>query len=264
MPAARDTTASGVAGPQDLAVYGTFDDVASAVEHADADTVVVLSCPELDGDAPCAGWPGGWNATRSTWSWRARWSMWPGRARRSGRSTGCRCCTSSIRGCTAGRGWSRRSVRPGRGVRLLAGATFGPLLLDVSHCGCGALPAGRYSFVRCGSDVTGALFRIFKFRSMYVDAEARLAELRHLNEHDGVLFKIRDDPRVTRVGRWLRRFSLDELPQLLNVLLGTDVAGRPAAAVARGGGCLRRRRAAPARRQAGHDRACGRFPDVPT
>ena len=66
----------------------------------------------------------------------------------------------------------------------------------------------------------GREFRIFKFRSMYVDAEARLAELRHLNEHDGVLFKMRDDPRVTPVGRWLRRFSLDELPQLLNVAAG--------------------------------------------
>jgi lipopolysaccharide/colanic/teichoic acid biosynthesis glycosyltransferase len=59
-----------------------------------------------------------------------------------------------------------------------------------------------------------------KFRSMVVDAEARLADLVDANEQDGVLFKIRDDPRVTRVGRFLRKFSIDELPQLFNVLRG--------------------------------------------
>jgi exopolysaccharide biosynthesis polyprenyl glycosylphosphotransferase len=72
--------------------------------------------------------------------------------------------------------------------------------------------------VRVGKD--GREFVMFKFRTMHTDAEARLAELRHLNEGDGVLFKLRDDPRVTRVGRFLRKFSLDELPQLLNVLTG--------------------------------------------
>jgi len=71
---------------------------------------------------------------------------------------------------------------------------------------------------RVGRD--GRLFTIYKFRTMVTDAEARKAELVELNEHDGVLFKIKEDPRVTRVGRVLRRYSLDELPQLLNVLRG--------------------------------------------
>lgn len=66
----------------------------------------------------------------------------------------------------------------------------------------------------------GRRFRFYKFRSMYVDAERRLADLQHLNEVSGPVFKIRRDPRVSRVGRWLRRSSLDELPQLINVVRG--------------------------------------------
>jgi len=66
----------------------------------------------------------------------------------------------------------------------------------------------------------GESFRVWKFRTMYADAEVRLADLRSMNESGGLLFKIRDDPRVTPVGRWLRRFSLDELPQLINVVTG--------------------------------------------
>ena len=67
----------------------------------------------------------------------------------------------------------------------------------------------------------GTMFDCFKFRSMCVDAEQRLAALQHLNETDGVLFKLRADPRITRLGRFLRRFSLDELPQLINVVEGS-------------------------------------------
>lgn len=68
--------------------------------------------------------------------------------------------------------------------------------------------------------VDGRHFTIVKFRTMVADAEARLPSVQHLNEHDGLLFKIRDDPRITAVGRFLRRWSLDELPQLWNVLVG--------------------------------------------
>jgi lipopolysaccharide/colanic/teichoic acid biosynthesis glycosyltransferase len=67
----------------------------------------------------------------------------------------------------------------------------------------------------------GEHYTIFKFRSMVADADARLQELLAHNEGSGLLFKMRHDPRVTPVGRWLRRFSLDELPQLLNVLTGS-------------------------------------------
>jgi exopolysaccharide biosynthesis polyprenyl glycosylphosphotransferase len=65
----------------------------------------------------------------------------------------------------------------------------------------------------------GERFRIFKFRTMVADADSQKHELRHLNEADG-LFKIAEDPRITRAGRFLRRTSLDEVPQLLNVLRG--------------------------------------------
>jgi lipopolysaccharide/colanic/teichoic acid biosynthesis glycosyltransferase len=66
----------------------------------------------------------------------------------------------------------------------------------------------------------GRLFSFYKLRSMHVGAHLRRSELWHLNEADGPIFKISKDPRVTRIGRWLRRTSLDEIPQLLNVLKG--------------------------------------------
>ncbi len=75
-----------------------------------------------------------------------------------------------------------------------------------------------YSGVRVGRD--GKLFNMYKFRSMVLGADAQKQALQEWNESDGPIFKIKDDPRMTRVGRWLRRSSLDELPQLYNVLLG--------------------------------------------
>ena len=76
----------------------------------------------------------------------------------------------------------------------------------------------------------GRLFTSYKFRSMYVDAEGRRKEIQHLNEVSGPIFKIRNDPRITRIGRFLRRTSLDELPQLFNVVRGemSLVGPRPA------------------------------------
>jgi exopolysaccharide biosynthesis polyprenyl glycosylphosphotransferase len=79
----------------------------------------------------------------------------------------------------------------------------------------------------------GRVFRCFKFRTMVRDADKRRAEVLHMNERDGVLFKISNDPRITRVGRVLRKYSLDELPQFINVLLGdmSIVGPRPPIAV---------------------------------
>ncbi len=75
-----------------------------------------------------------------------------------------------------------------------------------------------YRSVRPGKDMKP--FPMLKFRSMYKDADAKLKELLKHNEQTGAAFKIKDDPRITRVGKFIRRFSIDELPQLVNVLRG--------------------------------------------
>lgn len=75
-----------------------------------------------------------------------------------------------------------------------------------------------YRQVRVGRE--GCEFVFYKFRSMYEDADRRLQEVLDKNEKAGPIFKIRNDPRVTPVGRFLRKYSLDELPQLFNVLKG--------------------------------------------
>ena len=82
--------------------------------------------------------------------------------------------------------------------------------------------------LRCGRD--GKPFMMYKFRSMYVDAEERLNELLKDNEMDGPAFKIKDDPRITKVGHFIRKTSIDELPQLFNILKGdmSIVGPRPA------------------------------------
>ena len=219
-------------------IYGTFDEVAAAVSRADADTVVVLSCPEIDGA----------ELRRLAWQLeRDEVDL----------------IVASTLVDVAG---DRTTIRPVDGLpmlhvehpRLKGGARvikeifdrvgalfllflFSPLLLVIAGL-VRFSPVGRGPAIfrqeRVGKN--GKLFMLYKFRTMHVNAEARLAELRNLNDTDGELFKMRKDPRVTPLGRWLRRFSLDEIPQLINVVKGDmslvgprpplarEVAGYPA------------------------------------
>ena len=79
---------------------------------------------------------------------------------------------------------------------------------------------GPIFFVQERVGLSKRRFRMIKFRTMSADAEARMKDIEHLNEKSGPIFKISKDPRTTRVGKWLRKASIDELPQLINVLLG--------------------------------------------
>jgi exopolysaccharide biosynthesis polyprenyl glycosylphosphotransferase len=199
-----------------LPVYGTFEDVAAAVRIARADTLIVLSCPELDG-----------HALR-----RLAWQL---------ERDDVDLIVASSLVDVAG---DRTTIRPVDGLPMLhvehptlsgarrvvkavfdrAGATAllvaaSPLMALVALTVRADSPGPvLFRQVRVGKG--GRAFVMYKFRTMCGDADRRLHELRHLNEADAVTFKIRDDPRVTRVGRRLRRFSLDELPQLFNVLRG--------------------------------------------
>lgn len=76
----------------------------------------------------------------------------------------------------------------------------------------------------------GKVFRMYKFRSMHSDAEQRLQEILKYNEIEGPMFKMKDDPRITKVGKFIRQYSIDELPQLYNVLKGdmSLIGPRPA------------------------------------
>jgi len=111
-----------------------------------------------------------------------------------------------------------------RGIDIV-GASIGLILL--SPLLLAAALAVRFSdgspilFRQTRMGLHGRPFEMLKFRTMGTDAEARLDEIQHLNERSRVAFKARDDPRITPIGRWLRRTSIDELPQLWNVLAGS-------------------------------------------
>lgn len=199
-----------------IPVVGELDDTADVVRRCGADTVAVLSCPEMDGV----------KLRRLAWELE---------------KTGTDLCVAPALLDVAG---PRTTVRPTAGLTLLhvdhpqlsgprqvlkdlidrcvaavALLLLSPLMIAVAvSIRLSDRGPALFRQTRVGKD--GATFSMYKFRTMVVDAEQRLARLRELNEFDGVLFKMRRDPRITRIGARLRKWSLDELPQLFNVLLG--------------------------------------------
>jgi exopolysaccharide biosynthesis polyprenyl glycosylphosphotransferase len=193
-----------------------MDSVTAAVHHFRADTVAVVNCAQMD-------------------SVRLRELSW------ALEMTGTDLCVAPALIDLAG---PRTTIRPVAGLplvhldhanltgpqrivkgifdRTLAASALillSPLLLGIA-CAIHFSDGGPVLFrhLRIGKD--GRPFHVYKFRSMVVDAEARKADLESVNEVNGVLFKIRRDPRLTPMGGWLRRWSIDEVPQLLNVLHG--------------------------------------------
>jgi exopolysaccharide biosynthesis polyprenyl glycosylphosphotransferase len=207
-------------------VHGGLDAVSAAVDLFRAEEVAVLACPEMDG-------------VRLR---RLAWEL---------EKTGTALCVSPALLDVAG---PRTTIRQTAGLTLLhvdhpqlggmrlvlkdlfdrciAGAALillSPLLLVLAATiWLSDRGPALFTQTRVGKD--GRSFRIYKFRTMVVDAEQRRAQLLARNDLDGVLFKLRRDPRVTSVGVYLRRWSVDELPQLVNVFLGdmSLVGPRPA------------------------------------
>ena len=113
---------------------------------------------------------------------------------------------------------------------LFAIAVLSPLFLITALIIFIDDPHGSPFFVQQRVGKNGRIFKFYKFRSMIVNAEAQLEKLREKNEKNGPVFKIKDDPRITRVGKFIRKTSIDELPQLFNILKGdmSIVGPRPA------------------------------------
>jgi exopolysaccharide biosynthesis polyprenyl glycosylphosphotransferase len=209
-----------------IPAVGGLVNVMSEVERTRADTVAVLACPEMSG------------ARLRDLAWALE-------------KSGTDLCVAPALLDVAG---PRTTIRPVAGLPLLhmdhpefTGArqliksafdraiavSAVTLLLPVFLVIAAAIKlsdGGPAFFLQTRVGKDGKLFTLCKFRTMVVDAEQRLAELAAHNDSDGLLFKVRQDPRITQVGKWLRRHSLDELPQLMNVLAGdmSLVGPRPA------------------------------------
>lgn len=126
----------------------------------------------------------------------------------------------------------KEPLRRGRDVflALVMLALLWPLMLVVTVLILMESPGAGPVFAQTRVGLNGKEFTLYKFRTMHPGAESELESLLHQNEMQGPVFKMRDDPRITRVGRLLRRSSIDELPQLWNVLRGdmSIVGPRPA------------------------------------
>jgi exopolysaccharide biosynthesis polyprenyl glycosylphosphotransferase len=203
----------------DVPVFGTFLDIPEAVEAAGADSVAVLPCPEMDGLA----------LRRLAWELeqsRTRLLISPGLLDVAGPRTTVRPLSGlPLLHVEHAELSGPRRIAKGlvdRALALLATIVLGPVMLLIAAAiRLDSKGPALFRQIRVGKE--GAEFVVFKFRTMGTDAESRLAALADLEGGDdgnGVLFKLRRDPRVTRVGRLLRRTSLDELPQLFNVLRG--------------------------------------------
>lgn len=103
---------------------------------------------------------------------------------------------------------------------LIAIILFSPILLIISILIKVDDPKGPVIYVSDRVGKNGKIFKFYKFRSMCVDADKQYSELLDTNETGGPTFKMKDDPRVTRVGRFIRKTSLDELPQIFNIIKG--------------------------------------------
>lgn len=113
---------------------------------------------------------------------------------------------------------------------LFAVVLLSPLFLIISLIIFIDDPHGSPIFIQKRVGQNGKIFNFYKFRSMLVGAEEMLDDLKDKNEKDGPVFKIKDDPRITRIGKFIRKTSIDELPQLFNILKGnmSIVGPRPA------------------------------------
>lgn len=121
--------------------------------------------------------------------------------------------------------WNRKLVNFFKRSIDVAGVSLGILLLSPILLACALAvkisdPRGPIIFKQVRVGLNGRHFTMYKFRSMYTDAEKRLEAIKHLNETTGPVFKMKNDPRIYPLGRIMRKYSIDELPQLFNILFG--------------------------------------------